>query len=321
MRALILLDAVSLLSVDTVTKQYATVRAVDGLSFDVETGEIFALLGPNGAGKTTLVRMLVGIQRPDSGRIVFRVSGRESARLPAKQSGYLPEERGLYRDVSVLRTLEYFGVLRGMGRARARAAAQEGLQKLGLGGREHERVDALSKGNQQKVQFLSAVLHGPRFAVLDEPFSGLDPVNQQRFLDEIRLLRDRGCTILLSAHQMDLVESLADRLLLIDNGRAVLHGTLEEIRRQTQSGARLQLGVHADAESDGLSGLPGIVRVERPTGDRIELWLEPDAGVGDVLHAVTARCRVLSVHSGSESLREIFVRTVGHPVDSQEAES
>jgi ABC-2 type transport system ATP-binding protein len=314
-------DAASMLRVDAVTKQYATVRAVDSLSFGVRPGEIFALLGPNGAGKTTMVRMLVGIQRPDSGRVAFRVNGRESTRLEPSELGYLPEERGLYRDVAVLRTLEYFGVLRGMDRAEARAAARKGLQDLELDEREHERIDALSKGNQQKVQFLSAVLHGPRFAVLDEPFSGLDPVNQQRFVDEIRRLRDRGCTILLSAHQMDLVESLADRLLLIDRGRAVLHGSLEEIRRQTRSGTRLQLGVHPDAEVDGLSTLPGVARAERPTRDRIELSLERDARVGEVLHAVTARCEVLSVHSASESLREIFVRVVGPPVGAREIDS
>ncbi len=311
-------DAASLLSVDTVTKQYATVRAVDALSFAVRPGEIFALLGPNGAGKTTMVRMLVGIQRPDSGRIAFHLNGGESTRLEASQLGYLPEERGLYRDVAVLQTLEYFGVLHGMARARARAAAGEGLRSFQLGERGHERVDALSKGNQQKVQFLSAVLHEPRFVVLDEPFTGLDPVNQQLFVDEIRRLRDRGCTILLSAHQMDLVESLADRLLLINHGRAVLHGSLEEILHQTQSGTRLQLAVYADAEADELSSLPGVVRVERPARDRIELSLERDACVGDVLHAVTARCKVLSVNSAAESLREIFVRTVGDPIEAQE---
>jgi ABC-2 type transport system ATP-binding protein len=314
-------DVLSLLSVDAVTKQYATVRAVDALSFVVRPAEIFALLGPNGAGKTTMVRMLVGIQRPDSGRIAFHWNGGESARLDAGMLGYLPEDRGLYRDVSTLRTLEHFGVLRGMARADARASAHEGLQRLGLGGRETERIDALSKGNQQKVQFLAAFLHGPRFAVLDEPFSGLDPVNQQRFVDEIRQLRDSGCTILLSSHQMDLVESLADRLLLMDHGRSVLHGTLEEIRRQTRSRIRLELGVDPEAVVDELSTVPGVVSAKRPTRDRIELSLDRAARVGDVLHAVTSRCEVLSVHSGTESLREIFLRTVGHQVDSPEGQA
>jgi len=307
-----------LLNVDGVTKRYTTVTAVDELSFKVEQGEVFALLGPNGAGKTTMVRMLVGILRPDLGEIEFSGEGRRMSRPEPHELGYLPEERGLYRDAPVLKSLEYFAALRGMGRAEARAAAREGLEKLELGDREAERVDALSKGNQQKVQFLSAILHRPRFAILDEPFTGLDPVNQQRFVDEIRRLRDAGCTILLSAHQMDLVESLADRLLLMDHGRAVLHGTMEEIRRETGSGDRLQLGVSPDAEVEGLSELAGVVRAERPARDRIELALERDAHVGEVLHAATGLCEVRSVHSGTESLREIFVRTVGHPVEDEE---
>jgi ABC-2 type transport system ATP-binding protein len=313
-------DEAAMLRVESVTKEYATVRAVDALSFEVRPGEIFALLGPNGAGKTTMARMLVGIQRPDSGRIVYRLDDRRASRLEPGELGYLPEERGLYRDVGALRVLEHFGVLHGMRRGEARAAAREGLGALGLGEREGERVDALSKGNQQKVQFLSAILHRPRFAVLDEPFAGLDPVNQQRFVEDIRRLRDEGCTIVLSAHQMDLVESLADRLLVVDRGRSVLHGTLEEIRRGSSSGTLLRLGVPAGAQVEGLATLPGVTRSERPARDRIELALAPDARVGEVLHAVTSRCELLSVHSASESLREIFVRTVGHPVEGEETE-
>jgi ABC-2 type transport system ATP-binding protein len=311
----------AMLRVSEVSKQYASVRAVDGLSFETRPGEIFALLGPNGAGKTTTARMLVGIQRPDSGRIAFRVEGRERERLEAGDLGYLPEERGLYRDVGALRTLEHFGVLHGMPRAEARAAAREGLESLDLGDREGERVDALSKGNQQKVQFLAAILHRPRFAVLDEPFSGLDPVNQQRFVEDIRALRDRGCAIVLSAHQMDLVESLADRLLLMDRGRAVLHGSLEEIRRRTASGTLLRVGVPADAEPGTLSDLPGVTGAERPVRERLELRLAPAAPVGDVLRVLAGRCELLSVSSAAESLREIFVRTVGRPVEEQEEES
>jgi ABC-2 type transport system ATP-binding protein len=279
---------------------------------------VFALLGPNGAGKTTMVRMLVGILRPDEGDISFEGNGRRVARPEPYEFGYLPEERGLYRDAPVLRTLEYFAELRGMDRIEARKAAREGLESLGLGDRESERVDALSKGNQQKVQFLSAVLHRPRFAILDEPFTGLDPVNQQIFVDEIRRLRDAGCTVLLSAHQMDLVETLADRLLLMDRGRSVLHGSLEEIRRETSSGDRLELGVASEVDTDSLAGLPGVVRIDRPAADRIELSLAPEAHVGEVLNAATGLCEVLSVHSGTETLRQIFVRTVGHPFDDEE---
>jgi ABC-type uncharacterized transport system ATPase subunit len=202
-----------------VTKQFAERRAVDRLDFAVEPGEIFALLGPNGAGKTTLVRMLVGLLRPDSGRIEVHVEGTVAARLPAATSGYLPEERGLYREISVLRSLIYFGRLRGLTTADAERSALDWLSRLGLADRARERLDALSKGNQQRVQFAAAVLHRPRFVVLDEPFSGLDPLSQDFFLDLVRELRAAGTTILLSAHQMDLVERVADRILVMNHRR------------------------------------------------------------------------------------------------------
>lgn len=303
-----------IVDVSRVTKQFRTVRAVDDLSFRVNPGEIFALLGPNGAGKTTVVRMIVDIFRCDAGDIRFSpVLTNGGSRPDPRLTAYLPEERGLHRDVTILRTLEYFAALRGMPGADARRAALEGLEALDLGGRGAERVDALSKGNQQKVQFLATFLHGPRFAVLDEPFSGLDPINQQRFLDDIRRRRDAGCTILLSAHQMDLVESIADRILVVSKGRAVLHGTLADIRRDTASGASVEVGVAAGArvELPPLEALPGVARVTRLAQDRVALFLSPDARVGDVLGAVTSRLLVTSVHSGTESLRDIFIRVVG----------
>jgi ABC-2 type transport system ATP-binding protein len=313
----------ALLCVKSVSKQFSSVRAVDDLSFDVRAGEIFALLGPNGAGKTTMVRMTVDIFRADSGSVEFSAEVRDGdggSRADARYLGYLPEERGLHRDMSVVKTLEYFGALRGMDRSEAREAALAGLARFGLVGREKDRIDALSKGNQQKVQFLAAVLHWPRFVVLDEPFSGLDPLNQQRFLDEIRGLRDGGCTVLLSAHQMDLVESVADRLLVLDEGRAVLAGSLDEIRRETGSGTRIELGVSRDAHVDGLGALGGVSRVDRPARDRVTLLLERGVAVGEVLAAVTREVEVVSVHSAPESLREIFIRTVGRSdVDGDEA--
>ncbi len=301
-----------ILAVTSVSKSFRSVQAVDDLSFDVQPGEIFALLGPNGAGKSTVVRMIVDIFRCDSGRLQFSetiTNGGE--RADPRLMGYLPEERGLHRDTSVLSTLEYFGVLRGMGRADARREARQGLLDLDLGDREKDRIDALSKGNQQKVQFLAAFLHGPRFVVLDEPFSGLDPVNQQRFVDAIRRRRDEGCTILLSAHQMDLVEQMADRLLVMNRGRAVLHGTLDEIRRNTASGVRMELGISPDTDVAVLSGLPGVAGVHRPAQDRVAVSLQTDAKVGEVLNHITRSVTVTSVHSAAESLREIFIRTVG----------
>ena len=221
-----------ILTVRDVTKTYANVRAVAGVSFVVRPGEIFALLGPNGAGKTSLVRMLLGILRQDEGDIEYCIHGNVPEWPDSGDLGYLPEDRGLYKDIPVLRTLVYFGVLRGMRRRAARAAALEWLDRLGLADRAGVRLDALSKGNQQNVQFISAVLHRPAFAVLDEPFSGLDPLNQEVFAAVFRELRDEGMTVLLSAHQMQLVEKLADRVLLMNNGREVLSGTVDEMRAE-----------------------------------------------------------------------------------------
>jgi ABC-2 type transport system ATP-binding protein len=219
-------SSTAFLSVRDVRKHYATVKAVDGITFDVRSGEILALLGPNGAGKTTLLRMLVGITRPDSGQVRF--TGRDAALAP-QELGYLPEDRGLYQDMPVVRTMTYFGRLRGMSAREADEAARAWLERLGLADRAEGKLGALSKGNQQKVQFAVAVLHRPRFAILDEPFSGLDPINQELFLGLVRELRDGGCTVLLSAHQMALVERLADRVIVMHRGTALLEGAIGDL--------------------------------------------------------------------------------------------
>jgi len=304
-------DGVCLVEARAITKRFRSTLAVDAVDLDLRRGEVLALLGPNGAGKTTTVRMLVGILRPDAGTITFHVDGRAVARPAAGDLGYLPEDRGLIRDVPVRRTLEHFAVLRGMDRGRARARAAEELERFGLGDRGDERVDRLSKGNQQKVQFLAAVLHQPRLAVLDEPFSGFDPVNQQRFVEEIRALRDRGTTVLLSAHQMDLVEQLADRLVLMDQGRVVLRGALPEIRRSTRSGARLAVGIGGAVDAHELESVAGVEQAEATGGGAWSLRLDPDVEVGAVLHALTGRWSVRDVSSSAERLHEIFLRTVG----------
>lgn len=221
----------AILEVRSISKAFGARRAVDARSFEVRRGEVFALLGPNGAGKTTTVRMLLGIFRPDVGAVSYRFGSNGAEGYDPARIGYLPEERGLYREKPILETLAYFGVLRGLPRREATVRAAEWLERLGLADRAKEKVDALSKGNQQRVQLAAAVLHRPALAVLDEPFSGLDPVAQDFFLDLVRALRDGGTTILLSAHQMALVERAADRLLLLNGGRAILQGSVEEVRR------------------------------------------------------------------------------------------
>ncbi|MBL8112842.1 MAG: ATP-binding cassette domain-containing protein [Acidobacteria bacterium] len=234
-----------LLTLENVTKSFPPRVAVDRVSFEVRRGEIFALLGPNGAGKTTTVRMLVGLNRPDSGRIHFAEPDRRG------RLGYLPEDRGLWRDIPVHRTLVHFGVLHGLARPVAGERADRWLTEMGLFDRRNDKLETLSKGNQQRVQFVTAVLHEPPLAILDEPFSGLDPVAQDFFLRIIRSLRDRGTTVVLSAHQMDLVERVADRLLLMNRGRTILSGSVSELAERNPGKRLHDLFVESVKADDG----------------------------------------------------------------------
>lgn len=299
-----------LLAVDRVVKTFSSTRAVDGVSLEIADGELVALLGPNGAGKTTLLRMLLGLIRPDEGTITYHVGGERTATLPAEQVGYLPEDRGLYQDVPVLRTLAYFGRLRGMSRGDAERAGREWLERFELADRADEPLKALSKGNQQKVQFASAVLHRPRFAILDEPFSGLDPLNQDLFVRAIADLREAGTTVLFSAHQMQLVERLADRLVLLGRGRELLRGTVAELRQTWNAGSRLtmRLGV-PDPDVSFLEGHPAVERIERSDGE-LTVVTRADASLSDLLVAVGGRLDVRSVQAEPVTLHEIYVRTV-----------
>jgi ABC-2 type transport system ATP-binding protein len=301
-------------SVEGVTKRFGAVTAVDDVSMQVQGGEVFALLGPNGAGKSTLIRMLLGLQRPDAGRIAYRLDGTAAPPRP-EHVGYLPEDRGLYPEIKVLRTLVYFGVLRGMERRAARAAAEGWLERMGLGDRGGDPLKSLSKGNQQKVQFISAVLHRPRLAVLDEPFSGLDPLNQEFFLDLIREMRDGGTTVLLSAHQMQLVERLADHVMVMSRGRPVLRGTLPEIRQRWTRETRLVLRVAGAADGAALAAHPAVLRVDAATPGELTLYLAPDAPLNPVLAAAAQSLDVREVHSAPVTLHEAYVRAVGGETD------
>jgi len=218
------------LVVDRVTKRYGATVAVDRVSFTAEPGRIFGLLGPNGAGKTSTIRMITYITVPDEGRIAF---GPETAG-PGTQRvmGYLPEERGLYRKMKVGEQLVYLGQLKGLTTAEATAAARRWLDRFGGSDWYGKRVDELSKGMQQKVQFIATILHDPALCIFDEPFSGLDPINAALLKDIVLELRDAGRTILFASHRMEQVEQLCDDLFLIARGREVLHGPLREVKRQ-----------------------------------------------------------------------------------------
>lgn len=298
------------LIVQSIAKQFQKQKAVDNLSFTVKQGEIFALLGPNGAGKTTTIRMLLGIIKPDSGTVNFELGQGESGRLSSTKLGYLPEDRGLYRDIPILRTLTYMGLLRGLPRKDASARSRQWLERVGLGDRANDKLETLSKGNQQKVQFISAILHKPEFAVLDEPFSGLDPINQESFIEVIRELRDQGMTIVLCAHQMDLVERLADRVLLMNSGRRVLYGTLTQIRDEAQTAGKIILSLNDNASLAPLESLSMVQHIERRGAGNFAFYLRKGESIHRFLLEAASRVELLGVHTEKTSLHDIFIQAV-----------
>ncbi len=243
-----------MLQVDSLVKRYDTFTAVDHLSFDVYGGEIFGLLGPNGAGKTTCIRMMMDIFKPDAGSV--SVLGQPPG-IARHRIGYLPEERGLYPDLKVLDVLIYLAELKGTPRSTARQRALDWLERVELANWAGHKVKDLSRGMQQKLQFVASLVHDPELLILDEPFQGLDPVNVELIKGLVRQLQAEGKTVVLSAHQMNLVEALCDRIVLINRGKAVLYGRLDEIkRRHAPNTVRLRT-------TAGLDTLPGVARLER----------------------------------------------------------
>jgi ABC-2 type transport system ATP-binding protein len=305
------------LNVHQITKTFGELRAVDGVSFQVAPGEILGFLGPNGAGKTTSLRMILEITRPDSGRVVWDGGGP----IDRRRIGYLPEERGLFEDATVIGMLAYLGTLRGMDDRAANAAAKAWLERIGLADRARAKVNTLSKGNQQKVQFAGALLHRPALAVLDEPFSGLDPINQELVVSLIRELREQGAAVLLSAHQLNLAERVCDRFYLIARGRGVLEGTLESIRREVARGAGEVLQVDLSA-APGVDGSPeDVVRSVMPAVEcrveagpertlRLEVSLPQATDLSPILAALSGRYAIERVHMRPLSLHEIYLRAV-----------
>lgn len=210
-------------------------RAVDQVSFAVQKGDIYGFLGPNGAGKTTTIRMIMGIIQPDSGSI--EISDNNMDNLGRQIIGYLPEDRGLYQKQKLGEIIVYFGLLRGLEKTAAKAKAAEWLERFGLGDQQKRKVEELSKGNQQKVQFILSLVHDPTLLILDEPFTGLDPLNQLLLKEIIQEKRKAGTTILFSTHQMEQVERLCNNICLINQGRIIVEGALESIRAAHQSNA------------------------------------------------------------------------------------
>lgn len=244
------------IQISNLIKEYATLRAVDNVSFEVREGGIIALLGPNGAGKSSLVRMLVGLTHPDSGDIKVTYQGQVYPHLPDGTFGYLPEDRGLYQDRTLKQNLMYIGQLRGLDKKAIQQQLDHWLERFELTERANEHLKQLSKGNQQKIQLIATLLHRPPMVILDEPFSGLDPVNQEHVLTVLKELKAEGVTILLSAHQMDLVERLADEFVLMNCGQVIASGPIDAIHEQLADNQQIHFSFAAPVAAEALAALP-----------------------------------------------------------------
>jgi ABC-2 type transport system ATP-binding protein len=290
---------------DEVSKSFGPVRAVERLTLAIRPGRITGLLGRNGAGKTTTLRMINAIFLPDAGTVT--VFGARAAAAVRDRVGYLPEERGLYRKMKVLEQLLFLAEIKGRRPAAVRPRARSWLERFELWDKRDARLETLSKGNQQKVQLIGALLHEPELVILDEPTVGLDPVNVVLVRNVLRELRDQGRTVLLSTHMMAEAERLVDDIVLIDRGRAVLQGALEEVRASFGVDT-VQLSFSGDGSF--LAGLPGVARARLDAG-AAELRLLPGTDPQGVLAAALARLAVTRFEVAAPSLEEIFIDQVG----------
>ncbi|HJT53222.1 MAG TPA: ATP-binding cassette domain-containing protein [Candidatus Angelobacter sp.] len=288
-----------------VRKTYDQFVAVNDLTFSIAEGSVFGLLGPNGAGKTSTIRMMIGITAPDSGEI--RVFGKPFERKSLHKVGYLPEERGLYKKMKVLDQLAFLGELHGMAAADARKKAVAWCERLDIAEKLDKKVEELSKGMQQKIQFIAALLHDPDFIIMDEPFFGLDPVNAGLLKDVMLDLKKQGRTILFSTHRMDQVEKLCDSICLINRGTSVLQGPLKQVKAQY---GKSNVQIEYEGNSDFLQQQE-LVGSYNNYGNYVEVRLAPGADPQQLLHAAAQRSRISKFELVEPSLEEIFIEVVG----------
>jgi ABC-2 type transport system ATP-binding protein len=275
---------------------------------------VFGFLGANGAGKTTTMRVALGVLEPDAGRVTWR--GTPTSLLPRSTFGYLPEERGLYPRMRVLEQLVFFAGLHGIPRDMAEREARMWLARFRAEDLAPRRAEQLSKGNQQKIQFIAAVLHEPQVLLMDEPFTGLDPVNVMLLREAFLELRDRGRTVVFSTHQMEVAEALCESVAIVDRGRMVVGGLLRDVRRAT--GRRLvRVAVEGDHRLPWLSAVPGA-RVIQAGMDRSSVELDPGVEPDAVLAAaIAAGARIRHFELADPTLEQVFIDVVGRPVDEE----
>jgi len=293
------------LRVEDLTKEFSGVRAVDALQFEVARGKIFGLLDPNGSGKTKTIRMCLGIIPPDAGTV--EVLGSPDPLRVRERIGYLPEERGLYAKMRVADQLAFLGAIRGLDWPTAKRRAEWWLERLGLKDRMSSLTNELSKGMQQKVQFAAALLHQPELVILDEPFSGLDPINTRIFKDILLEEKRRGVTFVLSTHRMEEVEAMCEEICLIHSGRVVLKGALSEIKA---SYGKASVALEYEGQGGDFRDLPGVVSVQ-DSGRKARLRLAPGADSQELLKALVERVRVRAFRLEEPHIEEIYLQAVG----------
>ncbi|TLS51239.1 ABC transporter ATP-binding protein [Paenibacillus antri] len=293
------------LQLERVAKNFGAKRAVNGISFTAQQGEIFGLIGANGAGKTTTMRMVLGLIYPDEGKISY--GGQPYSQAVKEQFGYLPEERGLYPKVKVSDQILYLAELRGMRRADADKALKSWLERFGVPENYGKKVEELSKGNQQKIQFIAAVIHNPHYLILDEAFSGLDPVNVELLKETIASLRDEGKTILFSSHRMEHVEELCRNVCVLDRSNAVLQGSLRDIKSRFPK-ERVMLTTERPME--GLERLEGVTAVKR-LANGYDIRIADESAAGRVLRLAADTNTVTRFELMEPSLNDIFIKTIG----------
>ena len=293
------------IELNKVRKTYDHFVAVDDLTFHIEQGAVFGLLGPNGAGKTSTIRMMIGITAPDSGQI--NLFGKPFERKSLEKVGYLPEERGLHKKMTVVDQLVFLGQLHGLDAGTARQKAAAWCERLEISDWLPKKVEELSKGMQQKIQFIATLMHDPDFIVMDEPFSGLDPVNVVLLKDVLLELKAKGKTILFSTHQMDTVEKLCDDICLINRGKLVLEGNLQQVKAKYGKN-----NVQIEYEGDGnFLERSNLVAAYNNYGNYVEVRLVPGADAQQLLRMVAERSRISKFELMEPSLEEIFIETVG----------
>ncbi|WP_300598719.1 ABC transporter ATP-binding protein [Niabella sp.] len=303
-----------LLQVAHLKKHFATQKAVDDISFSISEGQIFGLLGPNGAGKTTLIRMITGIFYPDSGTITLDGKAFDPANDIGK-IGYMPEERGLYKKMKIGEQALYLAQLKGLKKREAVNSLKTWFAKLQMDSWWNKKVEDLSKGMQQKLQFVITVLHQPRLIILDEPFSGLDPVNSNLIKDEIFNLARNGATIIFSTHRMEQVEEICDHIILVNKGQKILDGTVQEIKQEFKE----HLYKISFADAPPQTAVPDLFEIKQASADALVIQKHPEVSNNQVLaHFLNAGSAIESFNEILPSLNDIFIRQVeGTPLARQ----